>query len=103
MLESVPLGYTKWNKPSAVAVVVPADAPIKEKSNRITEIGGAVLEYLRTKAVSVKKTDVVKHFDGKYKSYAIYRELKKLGEVGLVYAINNMVGAETKEGAIGAS
>lgn len=102
-LESVHLGYTKWDKPAAAAVVISADAPAKEKTKRISEIGGAILEFLRTKGTSVKKTEVVNHFDGRYQSYAIYRELKKLVEAGQVYAMNSMVSVETKEGAIGAN
>ncbi|MFA7351397.1 MAG: helicase RepA family protein [Methylotenera sp.] len=98
-LESVHLGYTKWDKPSSVAIVVSADAPIKEKSKRINETGGAILEFLRTKAVSVKKADVVKHFDDRYAKGNIYREIKKLVDAGQAYDMAGMVGAETQGGA----
>jgi hypothetical protein len=99
MLESVPLGYTKWNKPSAVAVVVPADAPKANKGNRLSEIAGAIEEYLSSLGKSIKKVEVVKHFDGKYDKSSVYRELKKLTDLGKVYQLKGMVGAEIQRGA----
>lgn len=101
-LESVHLGYTKWNKPSAVAIVVSADAPSVSKGKRISEVGGAIYEYLRTKACSVKKADVVQHFKDQYDKSSVYRELKKLVTAGQVYEMLGMVGIEIQGGAKGA-
>jgi hypothetical protein len=97
-LESVHLGFTKWNKPASIAAVIPADAPLKEKSKKPNATNAAVYEFLLTKGNSVKKSEVVKHFDGRYKSNVVYRALNQLRESGDIYQMNDMVGAETKAG-----
>jgi hypothetical protein len=84
-LESVHLGLTKWGKPATSCVVVAADAPAKAAGKRISEVGGAILEMLRTKGSGIKKSEVVKHFDGRYDSSAVYRELKRRVEAGQVH------------------
>jgi len=48
-LDTVHLGLTKWGAPATGCVVVAADAPDKPSVKRISEVGGAVLEMLRTK------------------------------------------------------
>lgn len=97
-LESVQLGYTKWNKPASIAVVVPADAPAKEKSKKPNATNAAVYEFLLTKGNSIKKSEVVKHFAGRYKSNVVYRALSQLREAGEIYQMNDMVGAEIQGG-----
>ena len=47
-LDTVTLGTTKWGAAATSCVVVPADAPDKPQGKRVSEVGGAVLEYLRT-------------------------------------------------------
>jgi putative DNA primase/helicase len=84
-LDTVHLGFTKWGAPATSCVVVSADAPVKTAGKRVSEVGGAVLELLRTKGSGIKKRDVVKHFDGVYTSGAVYRELKRLVEAGQVH------------------
>lgn len=83
-LETVTLGLTKWKSPATSCVVVPAEAPAKSTSRRLSEIGGAVAEYLSSLDKPVKKRELVRHFKSRYESYAIYRELKKLVKLGQV-------------------
>jgi putative DNA primase/helicase len=83
-LDTVTLGLTKWQGLATSCVVVSADAPEKTTGKRIGEIGGAILELLRSKVSDLKKGEVVKHFDGQYVKSAVYREIKKLVESGQV-------------------
>ncbi len=92
-LEVVAMGQTKWGKPATSCVVVASGAPAKQTGKRVSEVGGAIAEYLRTKACSIKKKDVVTHFDGKYDSSAVYRELKKLVKAGVVTDCAGIVAA----------
>lgn len=101
-LESVNLGVTKWGKPVDVAIVVSADAPTSIKGKRISEVGGAIYEFLRNQKGSVKKSEMVKHFESQYDKSSVYRELKKLVSAGQVYTLLGSVGAEILEGAKGA-
>lgn len=101
-LESVNLGLTKWGTPANAAIVISADAPNANKGKRISEVGGAIYEFLRTKGKSIKKTDVVQHFKDQYDKSSVYRELKKLVNAGQVHEMLGMVGAEIQGGARGA-
>ena len=84
-LDPVHLGFAKWGAPATSCVVAAADAPAKAAGKRVSEVGGAVLEMLRTKGGGIKKREVVKHFDGRYDSSAVYRELKHLVAAGQVH------------------
>lgn len=83
-LEPVTLGLTKWGAPATSCVVVASDAPAKQTGKRVSEVGGAVLEMLRTKACPMKKKDVVAYFAEDYDKASVYRELKKLVAAGVV-------------------
>ena len=83
-LEQVLLGLNKWGTPATTCVVLPASAPAKPVGKRLSEVAGAIVEYLRCQSAGMKKGLVVKHFDGQYDKSAIYRELKKLVEAGQV-------------------
>lgn len=100
-LNTVTLGSTKWGAPATSCVVVPADAPDKPQGKRVSEVGGAVLEYLRTQPAGKKKGDVVKHFQALYDKSAVYRELKKLVTAGQVLECIGIVTAnvEVRNGA----
>jgi hypothetical protein len=101
-LESVPLGLSKWGGIATSCVVVPADAPAVQTGKRISEVGGAILECLRTKATSMKKREVVEHFESRYDKSAVYRELKKLVGAGQVAENLGTVTAIAASGAKGA-
>ena len=90
-LEPVTLGRTKWGADATSCVVLPADAPDKPQGKRVSEVGGAVLEYLRTQPAAVRKKAVIEHFTGRYDKSAIYRELKKLVTAGVVHEAAGMV------------
>jgi len=102
-LHVVTLGLTKWKSPATSCVVMPADAPDKQSGKRISEVGGAIVEMLRTKGTGVKKRDVVAHFAERYVSSAVYRELKKLVEGGQVKELMGVVSAEVSEVRNGAN
>ena len=100
-LDTVTLGSTKWGAAATSCVVVPADAPDKPQGKRVSEVGGAVLEYLRTQPAGKKKRDVVEHFQPLYDKSAVYRELKKLVMAGQVLECIGIVTAhvEVRNGA----
>lgn len=84
-LEPVTLGLTKWGTPATSCVVVNADAPPRQAAKRVSEVAGAIAEFLRAKGSGARKKEVVAHFDGTYTTSAIYRELKKMAETGVVH------------------
>ena len=100
-LDAVTLGTTKWGAAATSCVVVPADAPDKPQGKRVSEVGGAVLEYLRTQPAGKKKREVVEHFQPLYDKSAVYRELKKLVVAGQVLECIGIVTAvsEVRNGA----
>lgn len=100
-LDPVTLGTTKWGAAATSCVVVPADAPDKPQGKRVSEVGGAVLEYLRTQPAGKKKREVVEHFQPLYDKSAVYRELKKLVTAGQVLECIGIVTAhvEVRNGA----
>jgi len=77
-LETVAIGLNKWKSLVTGCVVISAEAPTKIISKRLSEIGGAIAEYIRALDKPIQKKDLVKHFKDQYKSSSIYRELKKL-------------------------
>ena len=82
-LDTVTLGLTKWKSLATSCAVVPAEAPPKNTGKRLSEVGGAITEYLRTSEKPIRKRDLVKHFESRYTSGAVYRELKKLVQAGV--------------------
>ena len=100
-LDTVTLGTTKWGAAATSCVVVPTDAPDKPQGKRVSEVGGAVLEYLRTQPAGKKKREVVEHFQPLYDKSAVYRELKKLVVAGQVLECIGIVTAvsEVRNGA----
>lgn len=102
-LETVILGLTKWKSLATSCIVLPADAPAKSVGKRISEMGGAILEMLRSRGAGLKKAEVVKHFAGRYDKSSVYRELKRLVEGGQVQDCIGIVSATKGEGAKGAN
>lgn len=100
-LESVALGFTKWGKPATSCVVLSADAPAKQQGKRVSEVGGAIAEFLSGKPAAVRKLELVRHFEGRYAKSAVYRELKKLVTAGAIHEAAGMVAAniEVRNGA----
>jgi hypothetical protein len=101
-LETVTLGLTKWKSLATSCVVLPADAPEKVVGRRISEVGGAILEMLRTEGDGIKKIEVVRHFSGRYDKSSVYREMKRLVEGGQVNESIGIVSAVKGKGAGGA-
>lgn len=78
-LEQVPLGANRWGTPRGSCVVVAADAPAKPvRGKRPSEIAGAIVEALTQHGAGMFKGALAKHFDGRYISSTVYREVKKM-------------------------
>lgn len=90
-LEQITLGTTKWGKPATCCIVAPADAPAAKPAKRMGEVEGAVVEFLAAKKVGVRKSDVVKHFDGRYEKGPIYRAMKTLVTAQAIHEAAGMV------------
>ena len=92
-LDPVTLGLTKWGAPATSCVVVAANAPAKQTGKRLSETDGAVLEFLVAHKCGVRKTEVVKHFEGRYKKGPVYRAMKRLVTAGAIHEAAGMVSA----------
>ena len=92
-LDPVTLGFTKWGVPATSCVVVAADAPAKQIGKRMSECDGAVLEFLVAHKTGIRKTEVVKHFDGRYERGPVYRAMKGLVTAGAIHEAAGMVSA----------
>lgn len=91
-LDVVQLGLSKWGKAITSCVVLPEDVSEQSRlSTRLGEADGAVLEFLRSHRVGIRKTDVVKHFDGRYAKGPVYRALKKLVAASMAHEAAGMV------------
>jgi putative DNA primase/helicase len=90
-LDVVTLGHTKWGAPATSCVVVPSDAPAKQTGKRMGECDGAVLEFLVAHKIGIRKTEVVKHFEGRYERGPIYRAIKSLVTAAAVHEAAGMV------------
>lgn len=91
-LERVEIGLTKWGEPATTCIVLPADAPEKTvKGKRMGEVEGAVVEYLASHKVGIKKAAVVKHFEGRYEKGPIYRAMKSLVDARAILEAAGMV------------
>lgn len=91
-LDVVPLGANRWGTERSTCVVVPTDAPApRARGKRVSEISGAVVELLTTNGAGMLKGRIVKHFDGRYVSSAVYRELKAMTEDGRLIEAGGIV------------
>lgn len=90
-LDVVTLGQTKWGAPATSCVVAPADAPAKQTSKRMGEVEGAVVEFLAAHRIGIKKSELAKHFDGRYERSNIYRAVRTLLTVQAIHEAAGMV------------
>lgn len=90
-LDPVQLGITKWGKPATSCVVVAADAPATTSHKRMGEVEGAVVEFLATRKVGIKKPEIVKHFGERYDRANVYRALRTLVAAQAVHEAAGMV------------
>jgi len=90
-LDVVTLGHTKWGMPATSCVVTAADAPAKQTGKRLGEVEGAVIEFLKAQKIGIKKSNVVKHFEGSYGKPSIYRAMKTLVTAQAVHEAAGMV------------
>jgi putative DNA primase/helicase len=95
-LSVVPLGTTKWGKPASSCVVLPSDAPPRQ-AKRVGEVGGAILELLRTRGTGMKKAEIVAHFAQRHHKSALYREMKNLVQAGRLQEVAGVVALASVE------
>ena len=102
-LEPLKLGRGKWDTPVTSCVVVPSATPAKQQGKRLSEVGGAVVEFMRSHSNGIMKKDLVRHLDNHYTRSAIYREIKKLVELGTFHDIEGIIMPGTLFPAINAA
>jgi hypothetical protein len=99
-LELVPLGFNRWGTARGSCVVVSDVAPPKQaRGKRPSEIAGAIVELLSAQGTGMKKSAIVKHFDGRYTDGAVYRELAKMRDAGRVHEVVGIVALLSKGAA----
>ncbi|WP_051362269.1 helicase RepA family protein [Solimonas soli] len=84
-LEQVNLGTTKWGEPFTSCVVQPTNAPVKQTRNkRVSEIGGAIVEFLSQGDTAVKRTNVVNHIVESHGCLrqSVYKQIEALKAAG---------------------
>jgi putative DNA primase/helicase len=91
-LQVVELGIGKWHQPITSCVVVAADAPAKPSAKRPSEIAGAIGELLTSRGTGMRKRELVDHFDGRYTTSAVYREVRKMTAAGKLREVVGIVG-----------
>lgn len=90
-LDVVELGLTKWGSPATTCVVSPEDAPEKPlKGKRMGDVEGAVLEFLAAHKTGIKKAEVIKHFEDRYRKTSVYRAMKALADAGAIHEAAGM-------------
>ena len=99
----MPFGVTKWGVPATNCVVLPVNAPTTQSSKRPSEVCRAILDLLRSNPCPMKKADVVKHLVGRHDKSAVYRELKKMIELGQVQDAAGILRVSAGIGAKGAN
>jgi putative DNA primase/helicase len=90
-LDVVTLGHTKWGEPATSCVVAAADAPVKQVNKRMGEVEGAVVEFLAAHKIGIKKSELAKHFDGRYDRSNVYRAVRTLVTAQAVHEAAGMV------------
>lgn len=100
-LHVIELGQTQWGTSATTCIALPADTPAKTTGKRISEIGGAVVEFLKSRDSGCRKKDLVEHFAGRYDKSAVYREVKRLVQMGQILEVAGVVGlcGEVQKGA----
>jgi putative DNA primase/helicase len=90
-LHPLTIGIDKWGEPITSCVVQYIDAPNKE-SKPLSEVGGAIFEYLREQKRFISRPEIIKHFEGLYTRGAIYKQVDKLTENGKIMNDNGYFG-----------
>lgn len=84
-LESVMLGANRWGTLRGSCVVLPTDAPPKAaRGKRVSEIAGAIIEFMTERGTGCLRGRIKEHFAGRHVASSVYRELNKLSAAGLL-------------------
>ena len=97
-LTSLVMGSNQWGTPRTTCVVEATAAPTKTTGKRPSEIAGAITEFLTERGSGCLKGRMVKHFEGRYTSSAVYRELKKMVSDGMLIEAVGVVAMPGKPG-----
>jgi len=91
-LESVDMGTSKWGKPITSCVVL-GSTPLPKASpaKRPSEIAGAITELLTSHGAGMRKKAMVEHFENRYQSGSVYREIKKMVEDRRLHEVAGIV------------
>lgn len=90
-LQVVDIGYSKWGDPMTSCIVNSADAPVKETGKRTSEVGGAIVEFLLHRGTGIKKSEIPKHFEGRYTKGAVYRQISTLKDLGQLVEVAGVI------------
>jgi hypothetical protein len=94
-LEPVALGRNRWGSVRGSCVVIDADAPPKvdkpAQARRQSELAGAITEVLSAHGTGMKKSALVKHFNGRFDSSKVYERIKKMAKTGRLHDVAGMV------------
>ncbi|CBJ36692.1 protein of unknown function [Ralstonia solanacearum CMR15] len=90
-LDVVELGTTKWGKTAATCVVLPATAPERRKSQKLSKVAGKILAFLSERKAGVAKADVVAHLDGQHPSSSVYRSVQALVTAGHIREVGDVL------------
>lgn len=95
----VQLGINRWGTPRGSCVVLGADAPVKAaRGKRVSEIAGAITEFLTVRGSGCLKGALVKHFEGRYSRQSVYREIGKQLDAGMLIESAGVVALPGKPG-----
>ncbi len=98
-LHAIEMGVGKWGQARTSCVVVPSEAPAKaERGKRQSEVAGAIVEFLTERGAGCVQGGLVKHFEGRYSRGAVYKEISKLAEAGLLIRSAGVVALPGKPG-----
>jgi len=98
-LVPVQLGENRWGSPRGSCVVLGADAPVKAaRGKRVSEIAGAITEFLTVRGSGCIKGALVKHFEGRYSRQSVYKEIGKQLASGMLIESAGVVALPGKPG-----
>jgi KaiC/GvpD/RAD55 family RecA-like ATPase len=98
-LEPVHLGLNRWGTPRGSCVVVSVDPPAKAvRGKRVSEISGAITEFLTARGTGCAKGAAVKHFEGRYVRQSVYKEINKMIDAGMLIEAVGIIALPGKPG-----
>lgn len=98
-LEPIQMGANRWGTLRGSCVVLGSDAPPKPSRNkRPSKIAGAIEEFLIQRGSGCLRGALAKHFENRFDSSSVYREIKKLVTEGQLIETAGVVALPGKPG-----